>query len=282
MSGKERNTTFEFNNIHWELYRNTLMPAGPPHREISLSEEDCHELFHRTNAWLIRWPSQWDKNEISAFWYVIKDNYTGFGEFSRNTRSKVRRGLKNNLVRQIGKNELTKQGFSVYKKAFSRYHNSFRPLDRDKFLQRLDELDSDQYDFWGVYQNNDLVAYAEIRKIEDVINTSVLKFHPFYLKDYSGYALLYTLIEHYLGKRGIRYMTNGARSISHDTNVHNFLIEHFHFRRAYCKLNVCYRSILHHAVQLAYPFRSFTGKLPLKPFGKFYTLLAQEYIKRNS
>lgn len=282
MSGKTNDTTFKLKDIHWELYRKILIPAEPPDRNIPLKQEDCHELLLHTNSWLIRWPSQWDKNEASAFWYVIKDDYKGFEEFSRNTRSKIRRGLKKNVVRQVEKKELKKQGYQVYKMAFSRYNKSHRSLNRHKFFQRLEDLDSEQYEFWGVYQGNVLTAYAEIRKLEDVINTSVLKFHPSYLKDYSSYALLYTLIEHYLDKKKVRYITNGARSISHDTNIQNFLIGQFHFRKAYCKLNVCYRPLLRYIVHWAYPFRSLTGKLPMKPFKSFYSLLIQEYIRRNS
>ena len=149
-------------------------------------------------------------------------------------------------------------------------------------MQRIESLNPDQYEFWGVYQENSLVAYAEIRQMKDVINTSVLKFHPSFLTDYTSYALFYKLIEYYLGKCEKRYITNGARSISHDSNIQYFLIEKFNFRKAYCKLNVCYRPILRHFIQLIYPFKKLTGKLTIWPFESLHALLTQEYIKRHS
>lgn len=281
MSPKNKLSKVRLNNVHWELYRSTLIPAEPPDRPIFLKKEECHELFHLTNAWLIRWPSCWNKKEVSSFWYIIKENYNGFGEFSRNTRSKIRRGLKRNVVRRIGREELKIQGYPVYEGAFTRYDTS-RKLARDEFLRRIEGLNPDQYEFWGVYQGTALVAYAEIRHIKDVINTSVMKFHPSGLKDYSSYALFYTLIEHYLGKRKIRYITNGARSLSHDTNIQGFLIEKFNFRKAYCKLNVCYTGFLGNLVRVAYPLRSLIGMLPIWPFDNLHALLMQEYIRRNS
>ncbi len=282
MNGKGNNNQITFRNIQWELYRKTLIPAEPPDRNISLERGDCQKLMQLTPAWLIRWPSQWDKEEKSAFWFVIKDNYNGFGEFSRNTRSKIRRGLKRNSVCKIDKEELKFRGFPVYSRAFSRYDKTSGSLRKNEFLHRLDALDSDQYDFWGVYQGKVLVAYAEIRYMEDVVNTSVLKFHPYFLRDYSSYALLYTLVEHYLNTKSIRYVTNGARSISHDTNIQNFLIQGFRFRKAYCRLNVYYRPILRHFLQLLYPFRRLTEKLSSRFFGSLNALLIQEYIRRNS
>jgi len=280
MPGRATNITFK--NIHWELYRKALIPVEPPHRNINLATEDCRKLLQLTSAWLIRWPSNWDKENKSAFWFVIKDHYNGFGEFSRNTRSKIRRGLKRNSVRKINKQELKQQGFPVYRNAFSRYDKVSRPLNEHEFLYRLDALDSERYDFWGVYQDNVLVAYAELRYVEDVINTSVLKFHPDFLKDYSSYALLYTLIEHYLNRKDIGYITNGARSISHDTNIQNFLIDGFRFRKAYCTLNVYYRPVLYHFLRLSYPLRNLFESLPTRLFGNFNALLKQEYIRRNS
>jgi hypothetical protein len=277
-----RTTNIRFKNIHWKLYRKALIPDEPPHRTIDCATGDCQKLLQLTPAWLIRWPSNWDKEVTSAFWFVIKDHYNGFGEFSRNTRSKIRRGLKRNSVRKINKQELKQQGFPVYRNAFSRYDKASRPLIEHEYLYRLDALDSDRYDFWGVYQDNMLVAYAEIRYAEDVINTSVLKFHPVFLKDYTSYALLYTLIEHYLNGKNIRYITNGARSISHDTNIQNFLIEAFSFRKAYCTLNIYYMPILYHFLRLSYPFRSLTDRLPSWIAGNLNVLLKQEYIRRNS
>lgn len=147
MSGKKSNTGITFNNIRWEVYRSILIPDEPPHLEISLKQEECHELLLHTNAWMIRWPSQWDKKEVSAFWYVIKDHYKGFADFSRNTRSKIRRGMKRNDVRKIEIEELKKQGYLVYERAFSRYARFCKSLNADEFLKRLNEMDSDQYKF---------------------------------------------------------------------------------------------------------------------------------------
>jgi hypothetical protein len=89
---------------------------------------------------------------------------------------------------------------------------------------------------------------------------SSIKFDPAFLKLYSGYALIHTMNQHYLEAMGFQYVCNGARSISHDTNMHEFLIRNFGFEKVYTTLNLYYRWPLGWMVALAYPFRGPLGR----------------------
>ena len=82
-------------------------------------------------------------------------------------------------------------------------------------------------------------------------------------------------------KKKIKYVNDGARSIAHDTNIQEFLIKKFKFRKAYCKLNVIYRWDVGIAVKILYPFKSSIDKFNNKVFNKLSVLLRQEYIRRE-
>ena len=61
--------------------------------------------------------------------------------------------------------------------------------------------------------------------------------------------------QYYLQEKGFRYVTDGARSITEHSHIQDYLIEKFHFRKAYCHLSVYYQWWLKIVVKLLYPFR---------------------------
>ena len=178
--------------------------------------------------------------------------------------------------------ELKRNGYQVYLSAFQRYDTYMHPLTVNQFYERLDQLDPTITDLWGVYNEQSMIAYAEVKKYDDMRHLGIIKFHPEYMKDYPSYALFFALIEHYLTDERIKYISNGTRSLSHDTNIQDFLIQKFNFRKAYCRLNIYYKMPLGFIVKMLYPFRVLFSSIPLKFSKKIYLLFYQEYIKRHS
>ena len=60
---------------------------------------------------------------------------------------------------------------------------------------------------------------------------------------------------HYLEERKVKYVNDGARTITNHSNIQNFLIEKFNFRKAYCRLEIKYKWWLDFAIECLYPFR---------------------------
>ena len=181
------------------------------------------------------------KKKQSVFWYIINDKKCDLKDYSVNTRSKIKRGLKKLSVKKISKQELLKSGYSVYKNALERYDVVLQKLNQNEFIKEIDGLDQ-QWDFWGVYcsANKNLVAYSLNRVVDDYCDYSTIKFDPIYLRDYSSYILYYSMNKYYLNENNFKYVNNGTRSISHQTNIHDFLIDKFKFRKAYCKMEIEY------------------------------------------
>jgi hypothetical protein len=267
-----------YKNIEWFYYQGALLPKVPPHKEMILSKKEERELLQKSKALFLRYTKAWDRDE-GRFWYVIKDTFNGLEELSSNTRSKVRRGLKHSIVKQVSNTIIADEGYVVYKEAFKNYVTIKKLLDEEAYKKEILNAKEDQ--FWAVYHNEKIIAYSQNRVEEESINYAIIKFHPQYLKFYPSYALFYTMNQYYLEEKQCLYVNDGARSISHETNIQDFLIDKFKFRKSFVTLCVVYRWDIALLVKLLYPFRNFIKKIDLKFFKKISVLLYQEEIKRS-
>lgn len=269
-------------NISWVNYRGSLIPEGSIYSEINIKKSEQQALLKKSGAKFIRWHTKCDKIEMSDFWFIIKDSFSGFEELSRSTRSKIRRGNKKCIVSRVSFELIIEKGYTIYKSAFNRYKNSQAPANEQEFKNNILKT-SNNSEYFGVFlkETEQLIAYAKNIVIEDFCNYSVLKFHPDFLKNYPSYVLFYAMNKYYLEDRKLKYVTDGARSISHETNIQDFLITKFKFRKAYCKLHIYYRKDILLIIHLLFPFRKVFIKLSGRYIGIINSLLLQENIVRS-
>ena len=269
----------KYKNINWKLYQKVLIPDVPPHIEVILTKQEANELLEKTDAYFIRWTNEWDRKD-GKFWYVIKDEKEDINNYSSNTRSKIRRGLKRCKIEKVTKEYIAKHGYEVYKKAFKRYNTFLQPVTQENFskgiLKSLDNIE-----FFGVFIENKLVAYSQNIIKDNNVNYSVIKFDPDFLKHYISYALFFEMNKYYLNEKNFLYVNDGARSLSHETNIQEFLISKFRFRKAYCKLNVVYRKDIEILVNILYPFKNLIYKSNNKILQKIGVVLRHEEIRRS-
>ena len=74
-------------------------------------------------------------------------------------------------------------------------------------------------------------------------------------KKFVEYELIYEMNRYYLGELGLKYVSDGSRSITNHSNIQPFLIHKFKFRKAYCNISLYYKWYMRMAVKLLYPFR---------------------------
>ena len=126
-----------------------------------------------------------------------------------------------------------------------------------------------------------MIGYCQNKITNSTCDYSTIKFHPDYLNLYPSYALFYTMNRYYLNEKGFKYVNDGARSISHETNIQSFLIQKFKFRKAYCKLNIMYSPKIQFILSIIYPFKSIISLFKFGPFIKINILITQEKIRKN-
>ena len=230
--------------VNWRKYNGALIPQQPPHIEINADEKDILQRIENDKAYFARWTTDFDCNKQTEFWHVICDKFTSIENLSRNTRNNVRRGLKRCVIEKVDNKFVIENCYSVYKAAFDNYHGHLSPISNKEFEQEYSFYhEANIWDFWVVYEKetNQIIAYTRNKVEYNQCELCTTKFHPKFLrKFYPSEALFYTMNNYYLNKKNFKYINDGARSISHETNIQEFLIQKFRFRKAYCKLNIIY------------------------------------------
>ena len=128
----------------------------------------------------------------------------------------------------------------------------------DEFAQRVlsDEPFGDVRHRWAAYREGKLIGFNQNLVYDDVeVDYTMGKYHPDYLEFYPAYALFQTMNEYYLVQRKMQYVNAGFRSISHDTEIQDFLVRLFHFEKLRVGLHVHFRRPLRGLLGLLRPFR---------------------------
>ena len=263
---------------NWRKYNGSIIPLTPPHIEVDTI--GIEKKIKEENVFFARWTSDFDCKEEKEFWYVICDYKLDISDYSKNTRSKIRRGLKNCHVRLVSKSEIIANGFDAYNAAFLNYRSHFHPKTEREFKDEIINL-SNEWEFWAIYIERKMIGFSQNRVIGDYCDYSTIKFHPDYLRFYSSYALFYTMNQYYLNEKNFQYVNDGSRSISHDTNIQEFLIQKFKFRKAYCTLNIIDSYKIKLLIYVFFSFRLILSMLNFGFFIKLNILLNQEKIRRS-
>lgn len=272
---------FVSNGIHWRRHHGSLIPLSMPHVEPALSEKEAAVLLAERNGRLIRWETDFDTPEQGHWWHVIKTERENMGCFSGNTRSKIRRGLKNFSCGPVSREDICAQGHAIYVSAYERYSTFEKRLTGNAFRQAVEALPPET-EFWAARDNatGELAAFSE-NLVRDGATFYVTMWFPQpALQKYAGYALIHSMNKHYLNERGLKYVTDGARSISHDTAIQKFLIDKFQFRRAYARLHVAYSTWLAPGVHSLYPLRGLFSRANGRVARKLSVLFEQERLRR--
>lgn len=266
----------------WRDNQGGLLPLSPPNMCSSIESKDAQSIINSNGALFLRWESDFDGIADTPWWHIIKEDAVRLADLSSNTRSKVRRGLKAYECESLPRDTILKEGYKVYRSAFSRYETHEREFSEMEFLNAIKALPLNT-EFWGVRNKEtaDLVAFSENYVESDCCFYNTIWFDPTALRKYSSYALFYEMNRHYLEDREFRYISDGTRSLSHRTKIHDFLESKFGFRKAYACLHVVYTPWLGASMAAAFPFRKLVELVPLKPFKKAAILLKQEEIRRQ-
>ena len=271
------------NNTHWFAYHGALLPRVSPHINITLTPQEQQELLSKSNAYFLRWTSDFDTPKETSFWYVIKDQKESLEDYKSNTRNQIKKALTLCSVSHVNASMIAEHGYPIYKQASIRYKN-FTKISLDEFTQQHYTLSNDSHhEFWLLQDKKSAayIGYAHTLIEGEMCHYSSIKLNPAYLKQYGGYALIYTMNLHYLNERNFAYVNDGARSIAHDTNIQKFLIQKFHFRKAFCTLHITYHKKIRWLIWLLYPFRHLFGYFNTIFMHKIHTLLIQEELRRN-
>lgn len=236
------------------LYKHAWLWIGSEKDEPRLSRAECKEMLGQ-GGWMVRNTYDFDCEEETSFWYVVKDSFGSMEELSSKMRNQVRKSLTNYEFRRMTREELLAQGYPVHRAAAEGYKVKADVPTEEEFRQGM--MNGPENDWWGAFDRTDghLAAFAKNIVYEHSCNYSVMKAIPGELSRYPYYGLIYSMNQYYLDECRVRYVCDGARSVTEHSNIQPFLIQKFNFRKAYCRLNIVYKPWLALVVKVLYPFR---------------------------
>lgn len=240
----------------YRLYKKSWIIKQDPHLENELSKENAKILLSQGGV-IVRNTFLFDKVEESSFWYVIKDSFGGMEELSSNMRNQVRKCFKTIRVERISSETLLANGYEVFCEAAEDYKIKTASVpSKIEFENRI--CNAEENDYWGCFEmeTGRLVAFSMNFVGKESCEYRTMKALPeFRKKHYAYYGLIYEMNRYYLEEKGLKYVNDGARSITNHSNMQPFLIDKFKFRKAYCNIKVYYQPIFGMAVRVLYPFR---------------------------
>lgn len=259
--------TIVVDNVLWREYQRMVVPVGPAKFDYIISKESTEFLLSKfPKAIMVRVTYNFNIPENTEWYSVICDKFIDLSELPSYNRSEIRRGLKNCTVEKVDANFIGRYGYDVYVSSFKRYKGAKHIIDEKHFIQNI-LITKDYADivhYYSVFEKDSgrLISYSQNYIYDEIeANYSTIKFHPDYLKLYSSYALIYTMNKYYLNEQQFEYVNDGFRTILHETNIQNYLIQKFNFRKANAKLKIIYRSYLSIYLSISYPFRNLLSKL---------------------
>ncbi len=245
----------------WRLHHGALIPLNMPHKISRLSYWGSLKLIIRYRVPFVRWDENYDELCASEWWHVIKDSFEDIDGLSANTRSKINRGRKKYTTSIVQRSYIISHGYYVYRSAYSRYSTFEKLIDLNCFKTAVSELPAET-EFWAVHDNETghMVAFSENIVRDNSCFYNTIWFDPRALKSYSSYLLIHEMNKYYLNVCGLAYVSDGSRSINHQSNIHQFLEQKFGFRKAFSRLRIAYFPGLQILIFALLPLESFTCK----------------------
>ncbi len=275
----------------WEYYNHALVPTTAPHVTPDTSwmkdRKKWKELAGGHYPLFARWTTDFDCEEETEWYCLIKDTPFDMMSLKSNRRSLITRGLKRVDVKIITPADYAAQMANVLIKAWQSYDESYEEKDDRKRLteefKELTEKNLGNSEYLGAFlkDTDTMIGYSIYDLHGDWVEYSVVKTDPEYLNTQVNAALAYFGLQRYM-RPGVNYILGGWRTMIHETNYQDYLLKNFGYRKAYCRLHITYRPWMKAAVAVLYPLRGMLEKYSKNKWLYYvWCTLKQEEIHRT-
>lgn len=263
----------------WRLYKGCWIFLEES-QESLISEKECKDLL-RKGGLMVRNTYDFDTKQETSFWFIVKDNLEDISELPFSARRNIRRALRIYNIKKVNINEFSEKAYPIIVAAQKSYKVRTKITSENDFYSEIEQYKNDNNkDFWIVERKSDNKAVAiAINTIKsDSCEYDTMRCLPDTLKDrsYPYYGLIYEMNLYYLGEKKLRYVNDGSRTITEHSKIQEFLIHNFRFRKAYCRLNIHYKSWISFVIKALFPFKN------IIPFRNIRAILKMEEYSRKS
>lgn len=222
-------------------------------------------IWKRKGTLFVQYTTNFDCSEVTNYWYVIKDSPFSLDELKSKYRTSVRSALKKNRVEKIEPKEHCNELYEVYHKAYSKYNMGLVENTKEWFY---DLCKKTKMECWASFctSSGAMTGFIFCSVFDDYVRTTMAKYSPDFIRLRASDALHYYVLDYYLNRMNMKYVMSGMRNINHSTNVQDYEITNWRYRKAFCKLHVIINPKIKTMVLIAYRLRKilkFFDKIPL-------------------
>lgn len=247
----------------WKYYNHAVIPSTPPHEVVDMTDVNNGDIWKIDGGFplFVRWTSDFDCEDETSWWYVIKDTPFDISGLKAKRRYEINKGKRNYNVKKINPVDYIDELYKITVSAYSQWPEKYRPrVDASTFKKEVRKWN--QIVFGGFdLENDSLNGYALLSETEHYAEFQVLRVKPEAERRGLNAAMVAGILESYNDRLGKDfYINDGSRTIRHETAFQDYLEKYFGFRKAYCKLNIKYRFPFGLGVKFLYPFRNKINK----------------------
>ena len=274
--GKDKKMRGRKGRSSWRLYKNAWIFLEESEENL-LSKEEARSIL-KGKGLMIRNTYDFDTKEETSFWFVIKDKLEDISELPFSARRNIRiserkydfKRCEKELFINIAHPILIARQKSLKNKTMS--ENDFRIM--------IEEYEKNcKIDYWIVNEKDkeECVAFSINRIKENSCEYDFMSCKPEALhnRTHPYYGLIFSMNQYYLGEKKVKYVCDGSRTITEHSNIQDYLIHNFKFRKAYCKLKIHYKWWFGIVIKMLFPFRN------LIPVRNIRAILKMEEYSRN-
>ena len=185
----------------------------PTHQSLDVDPSEAREIFRASGALGLRYvTSRADRGRTSWQMSASGADYS-MESFSGNTRSKIRRGLKNHEIRRVSGEELKRVGEQSFLDTVERQGRADR-YGIERWHRLLDAADQTPgIEIWSTWNEGTLTAYLLIMVFKDSCELYEARSRNDALRLYPNNALIYTVTEDILVHRRLAEVTFGIEGL---------------------------------------------------------------------
>lgn len=245
-------------NRQWRLYKGAWIFLEE-NKERELSREEARNIL-KEKGLMIRNTYDFDTAEETSFWFVIKDKTEDISELPSSTRKKIRKALKTYNYKKTSLDKIESVGYEIITSAEKSYKNIPRHTTIKKYKRLIEEYRlQNNKEYWCIENKSTgkIVGFSvnTIKSDSCEYDNAKCSTESLHNSTYPYYGLFYIMNRYYLGERKVNYVSDGSRSITDHSNIQDYLIYNFKFRKAYCRLRIHYKLWLSVVIKALFPFR---------------------------
>ncbi len=237
--------------------------AIPSHRALHLPAAEASALIRREKLAGLRYVCAPADGGRPSFQLACDTPDYALEKLSANARSKIRRGLGRNEIRRVSGRELVAVAEKAFVETMERQNRASAAAVETwrRMLAAAD--DQPAIEIWTAWHEGEFASYLIAVRIDDVCEFFQARSANHQLKHYPNNALIYTLTEEMLVRRGIREVTFGIESPEPVEELDAFKLQ-MGFRKKPVQQRVVFHPALRAAFALA-PLRRLLVRAGSRP-----------------